>query len=68
MSATLVSIVMLDASALLLGPEFPGSSVTAPDASLTTTVPSVEHTAVTVIVVPADLDGVKDEQVAVPEA
>lgn len=71
MSATLVSIVTLDASALLLGPELPALSTTEPDASRKTTVPVVPttvHPTVIVMVVPDDEEGVNEEQVAVPEA
>lgn len=67
-SATLVSIVTLEASALLLGPVLPASSVTEPDASRRTTSPSVVHTTVTVIVVPEDPDGENDAHEALPEA
>lgn len=67
-SAAAVFMVTLDASASELGPVFDALSLTEPDARRITTVPSVVQTTLTVIVVPDAADGVKEEQVAVPDA
>lgn len=67
-SGAVVLIVTLVASASLLGPTLPVSSLTELAAKRRTRVPSVVHTTVTVIVVPDELDGVKDVHAAVPDA
>jgi hypothetical protein len=58
-------MVTLEAVAADEGPAFPEPSVTDPEASWATTVPSVVQVAVTVIELPDNADGEK-EQLAVP--
>ena len=58
-SATLLSIVTEDASAVLAGPEFEASSLTEFAAIRVTTVPSLVQLTVTLMVVPEEAEGVK---------
>lgn len=61
-----VSIRTELADAAEVGPVFVAASVTLLMASVATTVPSLVHSAVTVIVVPDDAEGLNVQPVAVP--
>lgn len=63
-----VVIVTLLASEADAGPVLVAVSLTPPEASRSTTVPSLEHTTVTVIDEPDAADGVNAHPVAVPPA
>ena len=60
--------IVTDAASVFAARVFPAASATLPAASRSTTVPSLLHVTVTVIVLPLSADGVNVEHVAVPLA